>query len=243
MTASAETEPFALDVWNEAVLASGLDPLRVHLLPVPGAAVADHNKAACYPPHIDLIDEPHDLLRGAMLTEANLSEHRDKHRIAIYEDVDADNPQAVAIMAATLRHELRHVEQRERWSGDLFALDELAGQLVTWKVGGLPKGAPLYHLKPIELDANAASALFLREHYPDQLQAILESEDGVLARSNTPPGSLDDLPAKTVCFMFSLREVAENPIRSDCLSFRDRLRLIDPRWARLWDAIDSETHS
>jgi hypothetical protein len=240
---SAETEPLLLSVWDEAVHASGLSPSQVHLLPVPGAAVPEHNKAACYPPHIDLIDEPHDLLRGAMLAEANLPGHRDKHRIAIYEDVDADDPVAVAIMAATLRHELRHAEQREAWGGDLFALDELADQLVSWKVGGLPKAASLYHAKPTELDANAASSLFLRERYPTQLEAILESEDGVLARSNTLPGSLDDLPTKTVCFMFILREVAGDPIRSpNGLSFRNRLCLIDPRWGGLWDALDAETH-
>ncbi len=232
-----------LSAWDDVVRVSGLDPSRVHLLPVPGAAVADHNKAACYPPHIDLQDEPHDLLHGAMLEEANLPEHRDKHRIAIYEDIDGDDPLAVAIMAGTLRHELRHAEQREAWGGDLFALDELADQLVSWKVGGLPKAAFLYHAKPIELDANAASALYLRERYPTQLRAILDSEDGVLARSNIPPGALDDLPTKTVCFMFTLREVAEDPIRSpSSLSFRNRLRLVAPRWARLWDAMDAEAH-
>jgi hypothetical protein len=242
MTASAETEPFMLTVWDEVVHSSGLDPSQVHLLPVPGAAVPEHNKAACYPLHIELIDEPHDLLRGAMLAEANLPEHQDKHRIAIYEDVDADDPTAIAVMAATLRHELRHAEQREAWGDDLFALDELAEQVVCWKVGGLPKAASLYHLKPTELDANAASAMFVREHYPDQLQAILESEDGVLARSNTPPGSLDDLPTKTVCFIFCLREVAEAPIRAPSgLSFRNRLRLINSRWAGLWDAMDAAT--
>jgi hypothetical protein len=242
MTASAETEPFMLTVWDEVVQASGLDPSQVHLLPVPGAAVSEHNKAVCYPLHIELMDEPQDLLRGAMLAEANLPEHREKHRIAIYEDVDADDPIAIAIMAATLRHEVRHAEQREAWGDDLFALDDLAEQLVCWKVGGLPKAASLYHLKPTELDANAASAIFVRAHYPAELQAMLESEDGVLARSNTPPGSLDDLPTKTVCFMFCLREVAEEPMRSTSgLSFRNRLRLINPRWASLWDVMDAAT--
>lgn len=144
-----------LSVWDEVVRASGFDPSQVHLLPVPGAAIPEHNKAACYPPHIELVDEPHDLLRGAMLDEANSSEHQGKHRIAIYEEVDAEDRVAVAIMAATLRHELRHAEQREALGGDLFALDELADQLVSWKVGGMPKAASLYHAKPIELDANA----------------------------------------------------------------------------------------
>jgi hypothetical protein len=82
---------------------------------------------------------------------------------------------------------------------------------VTWKVGGLPNSAVLYHLEPIEMDANAASALFVRCSYPETLAALLASEDAVLARSNTPPGDLRDLPAKTVAFMFVLREIAEDP--------------------------------
>jgi hypothetical protein len=167
-----------------------------------------------------------------------LPEHRDKHRVAIYEDVDHDDPVAVAIMAATLRHELRHAEQREAGGDELFALDELAEQLVSWKIGGLPKAAPLYHLKPTELDANAASAMFLRQGYAAHIDAVLDGGDAVLARSNTPPGRLDDLSTKTVCFMFCLREVAEDPARSPSgLPFRDRLRLIDLQWAQLWDAM------
>ena len=244
MTASAETEQFMLAAWDDAVQSSGLNASAVHLLPVPGAAVSESNKAACYPPHVELVEEPHDLLRGAMLTESNLPEHQGKHRIAIYEDVDQDDPVAVATMAATLRHELRHAEQREVCGGDLFPLDELADQLVSWKIGGLPKAAALYHLKPIELDADAASAVFLRQQYPAQVDAILAGEDAVLARSNTPPGRLDDLPTKTVCFLFCLREVAEDPTRSPSgLSFRNRLRLINRHWAKLWDDLEAATHS
>jgi len=173
-----------------------------------------------------------------MLVEANLPEHRKKHRIAIYEDVNPDDPIGVATMAAKLRHELRHAEQRDACGEELFSLDELAGQLVSWKAGGLPCGGSLYHLKPIEVDANAASAMFLRESYADDVEAILKGENGVLARSNTAPGDLLDLPAKTVAFMFGFREVAEDPVRcSSGLSFVQRLRLISPRWGELWAAM------
>jgi hypothetical protein len=226
------------DAWNRAVRAAGIAPSRVHLLPIPGVAVRGFNQAACYPPDIGLVDDPVDLLRGAMLVEANLPEHRAKHRIAIYEDVDSDDRVAVATMAGTLRHELRHAEQRDACGGELFSLDELAGQLVSWKVAGLPRGGLLYHLKPIEVDANAASAMFLRQSYGDAVEAILKGEDGVLARSNTAPGDLLDLPAKTVAFMFCFREVAEDPIRcSSGLSFARRLGLIDQRWTELWAAL------
>lgn len=236
MSVSPKTEPFVQVAWDKAVASSGLDPAQLHLLPVPGAAVQGTNKAACYPQDKVLVDDPDDLLHGEMLVEANLPENRPKHRIAIYEDVDESDPVAVAIMAGTLRHELRHAEQHEVCAEALRQLDELADCIVSWKVGGLPGSALLYNFKPTEVDANAASAMFLREFYLDQVEAILDGDDAALARSNTPPGELLDLPAKTVGFLFGFREVAEDSARaSSGLNFAWRLRLIQPQWAELWD--------
>jgi hypothetical protein len=227
-------------VWDVAVRASGLDPEQVHLLPIPGAAVRGFNQAVCYPPGDLLIDDPEDLIRGNALDEANSSEHIRKHRIAIYEDVDPDDPFEVALLGAKLRHELRHAEQHEACGKALLDLDELAGDVILWKAGGLPRSNSLYHMKPMEIDANAASAEFVREAYPGQVEALLESEDGVLARSNTPAGDLLDLPAQTVAFLFLFRSIAEDPDRVDSgLAFRDRLRLIGQQWADLWMALAS----
>lgn len=233
MSVSPGTEWFMEQAWNRVIASTRMDPSQLHLLPISGAAVVGHNQAACYPPSCVLLDEPDDLLRGAILVEANLPCHRDKHRIAIYEDVDPADSTAVAIMAAKLRHEVRHACGQH-----LFDLDDLAQCLASWKVGDLPGGAALYHHKPIELDANAASASFLRQHYPDEVGAILDGGDGVLARSKTPPGDLLDLPAKTVAFMFGLREVAEDPTRSSSgLTFANRLGQIHPRCRTLWEAL------
>jgi len=160
-------------IWDQVVRASGVDASHVHLLPIPGAAVRGFNQAACYPPGEFLVGDPEDLVRGEMLVEANLDEHREKHRIAIYEDVDPEDPVAIAVLAAKLRHELRHAEQRETCGEELFALDELAGMLVSWKAGGLPRSTGLYHLKPIEMDANAASAVFLQATYAGEVDEML----------------------------------------------------------------------
>ena len=52
------------------------------------------------------------------------------------------------------------------------------------KARGLPGGTLLYNLKPVEQDANAASAVYLRERHPDAVEAILRHPDlGQLARS------------------------------------------------------------
>lgn len=238
MSVSPKTDPFIQEAWDQAVASSGLHAAGVHLLPVPGAAVQGTNKAACYPRDKVLVDDPDDLLHGPMLAEANLPQIRPMHRIAIYEDVDEDDPVAIAILAATLRHELRHAEQHETCGEALRPLDELADCVVSWKVGGLSGSGLLYNFKPTELDANGASAMFLRRHYPDEVEVILEGEDSALARSNTPPGSLLDLPAKTVAFLFSFREVAEDPARTPSgLGFRQRLGYIQPQWAELWDSM------
>jgi hypothetical protein len=170
MTVSPTTGPFMEEIWDNVVRASGFDGSQVHLLPVPGAAAGGHNQAACYPPGDFLVDDPDDIIRGDMLAEANLDEHLHKHRIAIYEDVDEDDDVAMAVLAGKLRHELRHAEQREACGAELFSLDDLAGMLISWKAGGLPRSNVLYHLKPIEMDANAASASVPRGSLPSDHQ-------------------------------------------------------------------------
>ena len=47
---SPVAEPFMKEAWNAALRDSTLPASSVHLLLVPGSAVQDHNKAACYPP-------------------------------------------------------------------------------------------------------------------------------------------------------------------------------------------------
>ena len=228
--------------WDLVLARAGVDPDRFHLLPVPGAAVAGYNKAACYPPGELLVDDPDDLLRGELLREANAPEHRANHRIAIYEDINPEDDQAMAVLLGKLRHEVRHAEQRDACGQALFDLDELAGELCSYKVGGLPGGAFMYHLKPVEADANAAAAELLRSEGVQDL--VLASSDAVLARSNTPPGDLADLPAKTVAFMFTLREVADQVARqAQAERFADLLAAINPHYGAQWLALGRQPSS
>jgi hypothetical protein len=226
-------------VWEEAVQASALDRSQVHLLPVPVTAAFHEQTAVCYPPDVELGDEVPRLLGGAMLVEANSPEHKHKYRIAIEVDAGDEDPVSLAIFAGKLRHELRHAEQQIVCGAQLGQLSAFACKLVEWKVGGLPESGTLYNLMPDELDANAASAVFLREHYLPQVAGVLGSDHAVLALSKTAPGRLTHLSAKTVCFIFELREVAEEHARSPSgLSVRDRLGRIDRRWADVWDVLD-----
>jgi len=70
------------------------------------------------------------------------------------------------------------------------------------------------------------------------VQEVLESDDGVLARSHTDPGPLDDLPPKMVVFIYLLREVPDDPARSPSgMTFEDRLRFVNARTAATWTAL------
>lgn len=58
-----------------------------------------------------------------------------------------------------------------------------------------------------------------------------------MARSNTPPEAIADLPAKTVAFMFIFREIAEDPAHFANISFERRLEHISAEAAAGWQAL------
>jgi hypothetical protein len=142
-----------------------------------------------------------------------------------------------SVLAGLLRHEIRHAEQYDTLGQVFFDVYDLAELVCQWKVGGLPRGGVLYGLIPAEMDANAAAAKFLRERRPEAIDAVLNSDHNVLARSNTDPGPLTDLPTKMVAFLYLLREVADDPARSRGVTFDDRLRRVSERAARTWEAL------
>ena len=116
----------------------------------------------------------------------------------------------------------------------MSTLDDYAKDILMFKVGGLPGGGAFYNLRPSEQDANAASAMLLRERFaPEIVNAILDSEEGALARSLTPPGDPRRLPTRTVCFLFLFVDVAEEPQRS-LSGFDQRLVNVWPPAGELW---------
>jgi hypothetical protein len=91
------------------------------------------------------------------------------------------------------------------------------------------------------MDANAAAAMFLSARFPELIDHILATDNAPLARSNTGPGELTDLPAKTVAQLFAFREVAEAPATFDNspVPFATRLRLVDLNAAIIWGRLVS----
>jgi hypothetical protein len=243
MPVSENAEQFLLDAWNVALDHSGFGDADFYVLSCPGRAVDGYAKAANYEPGVGL--EEDDLLAGALLTEANDPEHIAKHRIAILEDIDDEDPVQVAVLTAKLRHEIEHARQRMACGGVLFAVDELAEQVLSWKAGGLPGSRVLYNLKPIEQDANAAAAMLLKDLFDAQIVAeILNSDEAVLARSLTPPGDPDSLLTRTVCFMYLFAEIAEDPARSpNGIPFDRRIDTISTEAGELWRSLQSSGSS
>ncbi len=226
-------ESLLRDTWLQALDHSGLSGDDFYLLACPGTAVDGYAKGATYPPGIELVED--EFLTGGVLVDANKDEHRAKHRIAVFEDVDAEDPVAMAILAGTLRHEIEHARQRMVCGGALFDVDECADVAIGLKAGDLPESLHLYRLKPIEQDANAAAAMLLRNHFSGLVEAVLESTDAALVQSHAPPGRPESLLARTVCFIFLFAGVVEKHSRiPNGVSFDRRLDALSTDAGDLW---------
>jgi len=192
----------------------------------------EHAKGNTYEPAVEQGED--EFLAGEVLVEANEHEHRAKHRVAVFEDVDWSDPVKVAVLTATLRHEIEHVRQRMVCGRELFDVDEYADNAIEHATGRLP-GA-LYNLKPIEQDADAAAGTLLRQHFDEGIvAAVLASSDGKLVRWLTPPRPLDTLLPRTVCFIYLFVDVVERVSRKENgISFDLRLDAVSKDAGDLW---------
>jgi hypothetical protein len=237
---SLRAEPLT-EAFNVAVDDAELDGGDFYLLACPGAADGSA-RAAWYPPGEQLaVDE---LLAESMLAEANAANARNRHRIAVLEDFDADDPVETALVTAKLRHELEHARQYMACGHPLRELDAITDSILGWKAGGINGSGAFYNLKPIELDANAAASMLLRRRYDEDVVAgVLESDDAALARSLTGPGDPDTLLTRTVCFIFLFHDIAEDPVHRGALAFDRRLELAARGAGALWLQLKSPPSS
>jgi len=226
--------------WKAAVTDAGFDEEAVAIWALEQAPPEGKSGSVAqwFIPHVSL-DPPHGLSEEE-LGEAE-SEEAHKHRVIVYLRYPAFHelsPSAArAFLGAVLRHELEHAKQHERWGNELFFMDSaLIDPALSARVGQLPGGAQLYNLKPMELDANAASARYLREHHPDAVAEILESEHGGFARCLTAPQDLDTLLVRTVSFLYLFR--GEAVALADPLAVPAHLRLYEEAAAELWDELE-----
>jgi hypothetical protein len=196
--------------------------------------------AAYYKPWLNIEDDR--FLSPAQRADAEADVNRPLQRIVIFEDFDFANDQLgntlVPVMGAMLRHELEHARQQQSCGDEVLDIDDqFLDRAIRLKVGGLSGGAGLYNVKPMEQDANAAAAMYLRARHPQHVDAILEGPCGHVARSNTPPEALDSLLARTVACLYQFRDVVVAD-RDPTIEFAKRLAVYDPRAGALWRQLE-----
>lgn len=146
---------------------------------------------------------------------------------------------ARAVIGALLRHELQHATQVERWGPELFNIyDQFVFKAMARFFGGSIPGVYVNNL-PIELDANAAAAEYLREHHPKQIDEILLTDCANLARIAQPAQPVDTLMRRTIACLYVYKQQIEE-LTGD-IPTANRLELYDKEAAGAWRRLtDSE---
>jgi hypothetical protein len=141
-----------------------------------------------------------------LLDDMNADACIDAYRIAIWTDRTTEG------VAALLRHELEHGRQREAHGQRLFELYGVALGVLAERVGGLPGGGFLYQTIPVELDANAAAARFVRQRFGnDRIHELLTAgdKDGSAFRSLVGAPDIETLPERMIHFFATVPDLCE----------------------------------
>lgn len=217
--------------WEHALAHAGFAAEDFCVFEVEGERPENGRLAIWWRPWVDI--EDNELLRGEQKDAAEADPCNRRHRVAIW-SVDPDDPLAAAIVGAKLRHELHHARQWLESGSAVFDLDPLVDEILSRKAGGLNGSGVFYNLKPIEQDANAAAAMFLREYHADLLDAALaDSEAAPLARSLTGPAPSPSLVARTVAFMFLFVDICDAS-EAEIGPWGDYLELHVPGAGEIW---------
>jgi hypothetical protein len=216
MSVSEDAEDFIIALWGDALADAGVDDADVHLVVCAGAAGPGPTTGASYNRGDELpgsLDADGIVVTSQKLAEANAPENRSRLRVAILEDVDPDDPEEVAFLAAVMRHELEHCKQWQAGS-EASALYSLVTQVIEHVADGDQELAGwLINMQPIEADANAASSAYLRRKHPDAIAALAEGDNHFLADRTEPPGRPEDLVERTVIFLHSYADACNDPAR------------------------------
>jgi hypothetical protein len=112
---SPDAEDFVVAEWRAALDDAGVAEADYHLITCPGAAVTGHAKAVSFDPRLVLYgdeDEGGVVVQPPKIAEANANENVWRHRIAVLEDIDADDVEELAFLSGVVRHEIEHAKQR-----------------------------------------------------------------------------------------------------------------------------------
>jgi hypothetical protein len=153
----------------------------------------------------------------------------DAYRVALHVERPVEG------IAALLRHELEHAMQYDADVGQrLHRLYVLAVEVICERVGGLPGGGFLYQLIPVELDANAAAATYVRGRFGEARISMLlaaDHPDSAAFRSLVPPPARETLADRMLHFFATIPDLCELRADRERMSFAEIL-------AREWPGAD-----
>lgn len=210
-----DLQKFIRTEWQRAVLDAGLDSDGVAYWIAAGTPSEIRDRGAMYFRPGQDPDPPY-AFSAEQLAEAISPTFADLHRIVIHADYELpgglSEAGTEAYFAAVIRHELEHARQGEVPEGKAaLEIDQgLVDEVLAHKVGGIRGGAAFYNYKPMEMDANAAASIYVRERFPDTVEELLRSPIANMVRSNTRPEPPSSLLVRTVCFLFQFRSIAES---------------------------------
>jgi hypothetical protein len=185
------------------------------------------------------IEADENLVTEELAAELNSPENLHRHRVVVRRPLTS-GPVAIAAFSGKLRHELEHARQWNACGHAVFQLSELADWVLSRKLVGLPSGRVFTNLKPLEQDANAASAVFLRRRMPDAIEALLDDPgDAPLARSLTPAGSPETLVTRMVAFLYLYEDLCAALEATWAIGFAEHLDEIAPGAGALWRTLQT----
>jgi hypothetical protein len=185
-------------LWRAALAHAGVDPVEAMLLLFPGDTFANGDSAKLWHRGAVIADPDAVGTLGQQVDEANQAGNINRWRVGVRTGRPFES------IGGLLRHELEHSRQFDSLGSDLQCLHDRAVEVLNTFARGLPGGASLYNRIPMEADANAASAVFVRARFGEpHIEALVKGghEDAALFRATTPPQQIDTLRDRMVEFI------------------------------------------
>lgn len=187
------------ELWEAALADAGVEPGDAFLFALAGRTSSCGYRAKTWL-RGSVIDAPDDVdAFGERLAEANSEPIRWLRRVAVW-----TGDRSLEGLAATLRHELEHTLQLDAFGRVLERLHERALSMLIEHAGGKPGSGVLYQAIPMEADANAAAAQFVRTRFGDaRIDELVEAGDPDVAamRRLEPPAPLEGLSERMKRFV------------------------------------------
>lgn len=214
--------PAIEEVWLAALVDAGLDSREALLYVLDGDKDSNGYGGRHFHRYVEADRQGEAVELHPLLDELNHDECIDSHRVVVFRD------RTIEGVAALIRHELEHGRQQDVHGPRLMKLYGIALSVISERVGGLPGAGFLYQVIPLELDANAAAATFVRGRYgAAAIDELLRDGDGDGAafRSLVGPPPIDTLPERMVRFFATMPDLCDRLAGNNNTTFAELLDL------------------